>query len=80
MLKIVRVGTVGGDMMDVHLDNGNIIMVGLENMYRMPCLAALQEDGRIYYPHTDGCDVYWKDGPRLSLAKIMQILETTDVP
>ena len=76
MLKILRVGIVGDDMLDVQLDNGNILMLELASLMKRPGIAPLREDDRILYPRTDGERVYWRDGPSITLDEIMKMLES----
>lgn len=76
MLKIVRVDTLDGDMMDVELSNGNIIILDLQLLMEKPTFDSLREDKRYSYPKTDGSCVYWRDGPRLSLEEIFAVMKT----
>ncbi len=76
MLKILRVGIVGDDMLDVQLDNGNILMLELASLLKRPDIAPLREEDRILYPRTDGERVYWRDGPSITLDEIMKMLES----
>jgi hypothetical protein len=75
LLKILRVGIVGDDMLDVQLNNGNILMLELAPFFHCPSFAPLREDDRILYPKTDGDHVYWRDGPRLSVDQLMRMLQ-----
>ena len=77
MNKIVNVGNVGGDMLDIHLDNGNILMLETKWLLAMPDYAKLSEDDRILYPHTDGDAVYWRNGPRIILEDIFALMRAT---
>lgn len=74
MPTIIRVDTVGGDMLDIQLDNGNIILLAIERLLRMPRFAQLGEDDRVFYPHTDGQSLYWRDSPRLTVAELKQLV------
>jgi hypothetical protein len=73
--KIASVGSVGGDMLDIHLDNGNILMLETRWLLALPGYAELGEDDRILYPHTDGDSVYWRHGPRISLEEIFALMK-----
>ena len=77
VLEIVRVGVVGGDMMDVHLSNGNILMLGFEPLLGESEFAILSEDDRIFYPKTDGTCVFWRGGPRLTIEEIFSWMGRT---
>ncbi len=75
MPKIIRIGIVGDDMMDVHLDNGHILMVSLSALLALPEFSCLREDDRVLYPKTDGDCVFWRNGPSLSLHQMMNMVE-----
>lgn len=79
MLTILRVGIVGDDMMDVHLSNGNIVMLDLRKLCGEPAFASLLQDDRLLYPKTDGNSVYWREGPRLVIKEILQLMQKNDV-
>ncbi|MDL2272959.1 hypothetical protein LJC34_00145 [Oscillospiraceae bacterium OttesenSCG-928-G22] len=70
MPGILRVDTVGGDMLDVQMDNGNIVLLSLKLLLSDARFAELMEDDRVFYPHTDGICVFWKNGPRLTLEEL----------
>lgn len=74
MSKIKNVSSVGGDMLDIHLENGNILMLDTHWLLNLPDYAVLREDDRILYPHTDGSDIYWNGGPRISLEDIFALM------
>lgn len=76
MLKILRVGIVGDDMLDVQLNNGNILMLELAPLLSLPGFSPLKEDDRILYPKTDGDCVYWREGPKLLLNELIDMLES----
>lgn len=76
MPRILRTGIVGEDMMDVHLDNGHILMIDLSSLLIMPDFSHLREDDRILYPKTDGISVYWRDGPSLSVDKLFLLMQS----
>jgi len=78
MLKILRVGIVGDDMLDVQLSNGNIVMLELRPMLKQPRFAPLSEDDRILYPKTNGETVYWREGPTLTLDEITAMLRAVE--
>ncbi len=75
MLKIVGVGALGDNSIDVHLSNGTIILLCLTPYLREPRFAQLSEDDRILYPKTDGDYVFWQRGPRLSIEEIFRLAE-----
>lgn len=76
MPKILRVGIVGDDMLDVQLSNGNILMLELAPLLSLPNFSPLKEDDRILYPKTDGACVYWREGPKLLLNELINMLES----
>lgn len=71
-IKAVR---AEGGMIEVHLENGSILMLSCAPMLEQERFAALAEDDRIYYPHTDGESIFWRDGPKLSVKEILQLLK-----
>lgn len=73
MLQIVRVGALDDGSIDIELSNGNTLLLRLTPKLRDPAFAALLEDDRIRFPHTDGACVYWRDGPRLMLHELEQM-------
>lgn len=73
MLTIKRVEVFHDGYLEVELSNGNTLMLRLSSKLRDPAFAALLEDDRIYYPHTDGACVYWRDGPQLKLDELEQL-------
>lgn len=73
MLKIVGVGSLGDDTIDIHLDNGSNILLELAHKLKEPEFAILLEGDRLSCPKTDGARVYWRDGPSLSLDEIMEM-------
>ncbi len=77
MLKITRVGALDGNTIDVELDNGNILLVNLGLLAAEEGFGAMIKDNRILYPKTDGSSVYWRDGPRLTLADIFELIQRT---
>ena len=78
MLKILRVGIVGDDMLDVQLSNGNIVMLELVPLLSQPRFAPLTEDDRILYPKTDGETVFWRGGPRLTVDEVFALMRSGD--
>jgi hypothetical protein len=62
--RIVRVGAVARDSLDIDLSNGSILLLSVELILSLPGFGVLADDDRVYYPKTDGSSVYWQDGPR----------------
>lgn len=72
MLSIIRVGALDNEMLDIELSNGSLVLLNLLPLLeKNGDLAALQQDGRILTPLTDGRGVYWRNGPWLGLEEIM---------
>ncbi len=72
--KVIRVGAVSGDSLDIDFDNGSILLLSVRLILSLPGVDVLAEDDRIYYPKTDGRSIYWRDGPRpLSVAEILAL-------
>lgn len=79
MLKIVRVGAIDSDTIDIQFSNGNIVMIELAHIKGDPEFAPLWEDEQILHPKTDGDSIYWHDGTRLTLTKIMEFLQNNSI-
>lgn len=79
MLKIVRVGAIDSDTIDIQFSNGNIVMIELAHIKSDPEFTPLWEDEQILHPKTDGDSIYWQDGTRLTLAKIMEFLQNNTI-
>ncbi len=75
MLKIIGVGALGDNDIDVHLSNGSIILLCLTPYLREQRFLTLTKDDLILYPKTDGEYVYWTHGPRLSIEEIFRLAE-----
>jgi hypothetical protein len=70
-----RVEAAAKDSLDIHLTNGNIILLETKYILELPGFAQLAEDGRILYPKTDGKTIYWRDGPRpIGLDEILSLV------
>lgn len=74
MPEITRVDTVGGDMLDIQLDNENIVLLSIKRLLSDDRFAQLMEDDRIFYPKTDGKRIYWHDGPSISVENIIDMV------
>ncbi|MDL2237816.1 hypothetical protein LJC56_08325 [Christensenellaceae bacterium OttesenSCG-928-K19] len=75
MSNIVRVSALDDDTIDIELSNGNLILLDMKSLMATPEFAMLREDNRLLYPKTDGCSVFWKDGPRISLDEAIGLLK-----
>lgn len=64
----------GGDMLDIHLDNGNILLLDCALLLRQPGFEGLAEDGRVYFPQAAKNHIFWKDGPELTLTDIVRLM------
>ena len=73
MPEIISVHS-GGDMLDIHLDNGNILMLDCALLLRQPSFEELEEDDRVLYPHAKKDRIYWRDGPELTISQIMALM------
>lgn len=84
MSKIIYVATCAGPgvgilgtLMDIHFDNGQIILLSLKDKQDDPAFLRLYQNGELNRPNTDGDSVYWKDGPRLFFHEIMEMARRT---
>ena len=60
----------------IHLDNSQTLFFSLETKADDPQYIALLKDERFFGVMTDGESIYWRDGPRLSIGEIMEILSS----
>lgn len=67
MLKINRVDTVGGDMLELELSNGSIILLSLDTLLEDARFSGLEEDDLVFHPKTDGERVFWREGQSLTI-------------
>ncbi len=70
-------GGMFGTLLDIHFDNGQILLLSMKDMQEDPVFFRLYQNGELNRPKTDGCSVYWKDGPRLFLHEIMEMARRT---
>lgn len=79
--RIISVQTYDGDPNEiiVQLDNGSVILLELPPPLRgSPAPAGA---GRLSKPRTNGRQVYWQEGPSLTLEEILELLEDEkDIP
>ena len=76
-MKIVRVGALDNDMVDIQLDNGNIVLLNMELKRLDPAYAQLWQDDLVTRPRTDGTRVFWdnpQSGPSVTLEEILAML------
>jgi len=76
MLKIIRVGALDNNKLDIELSNGSLILFDLHLLLSEPEFAELLEDDRILYPKTDGNKIYWRGGPCVLLERLMKMVQT----
>jgi hypothetical protein len=62
-----------GTLLDVHFQNGQSLLLSLQTMRNDPVFLHLYQDGGLFFPKTDGNVVYWQDGPRLTIAEMMEL-------
>ena len=75
MLKIVRVGGLDDERVDIEFSNGSIVLLNMKTKMNEPYFSVLREDNLLCYPRTDGERVYWRCGPSLTVAEIFEILQ-----
>ena len=79
MLQITRVDIVDGQTLDIELSNGHLILFDTR---RLPetnhYYDSLRELDALPRPYTDGRNIFWQDGPRISLEDILLWLSVTD--
>ncbi len=75
MLRIVRVGALDGETLDIELNNGSLVLLNLSSLMQQdPAFSELRGQDRFLCPVTDGQCVHWRDGPRLGLDEIFRLL------
>ncbi|MDL2232428.1 hypothetical protein LJC63_02450 [Ruminococcaceae bacterium OttesenSCG-928-L11] len=73
-LRITRVDSIDDDALDIAFNNGNIILLQTALILALPGFENLAEDDRILYPRTDGLGIYWREGPRLGIPEIFDLM------
>lgn len=66
-------GGMFGILLDIHFDNGQIILLSLKEKQNDPAFIRLYQEGELNRPKTDGDSVYWKDGTRLFFHEIIEM-------
>ncbi|MEA4846518.1 MAG: hypothetical protein VB106_04705 [Clostridiaceae bacterium] len=75
MLQITRVDIVDGQTLDIELSNGHLILFDTRRLLEAdPAYDTLRDLEVLPRPSTDGGSVFWRDGPRLGLEEIMNLL------
>lgn len=79
MLEITRVDVVDGQTLDIELSNGHLILFDTRRLMEADhAYDALRNLEVLPRPGTDGSSVFWGGGPRISLDKIMELLNMPD--
>jgi Protein of unknown function (DUF2442). len=79
MMKIVRAAALDNHMLDIEFSSGSLVLLDLSAKMAEPDFFALETDGRLYHPKTDGSCIYWPNGPSISIAEIINILQGSDL-
>ena len=75
MPKIIRVDILDGQTLDIELSNGHLILFDTQRLPREDrSYDALRAMELLPRPETDGQSVYWGDGSRIELKKIMELV------
>ena len=75
MLQITRVDIVDGQTLDIELSNGHLILFDTRSLPKTNhSYDSLRELEILPRPNTDGRSIYWQDGPRIALDKILHWL------
>ena len=74
MRRIARVDTLDNQTLDIQFDSGHVLLLDLNALRGDPAIAELLDSGAWCRPRTDGTAVYWRDGPRLCVDKLMSEL------
>lgn len=72
MLHITRVDVVDSQTLDIELSNGHLILFDMRHIMETdPAYNYLRNLQVLPRPTTDGKSIFWSNGPRLNLSKIM---------
>ncbi|AET67883.1 Protein of unknown function (DUF2442) [Desulfosporosinus orientis DSM 765] len=75
MLRITRVDIVDDWTLDIELSNGHLILFDTRRLLETaPGYGILRKNEVLTRPRTDGQNIFWQDGPRLTLEEIMALL------
>lgn len=75
MAKIVRVGALDDDTLDIELSNGNVILLDMKHPSLNARLSRIRASDRLRFPKTDGNRVYWDEFEGISLAEIIAFIQ-----
>ena len=75
MLQITRVDIVDGQTLDIELNNGHLILFDTKRLTEAGhSYDSLRDLEVLPRPNTDGQCIFWQNGPRIALGKIMTML------
>lgn len=75
MLEIVRVDIVDGQTLDIELSNGHLILFDTRRLTSVDSTFIPVRNLEVLpRPGTDGQSIFWRDGPRLTLERILTLL------
>lgn len=79
MLQITRVDIVDGQTLDIELSNGHLILFDTRRLPNADhSYDSLRDMELLPRPNTDGQSIFWRDGARIRLEKIMALLICQD--
>ena len=80
MLQITRADIVDGQTLDIELSNGHLILLDTRRLPEADVRRAFLGNMEVLpRPSTDGWSIFWRDGPRLALQEILDMLRTEDI-
>lgn len=72
MLKITRVDILDGQTLDIELNNGHLILFDTQRLPKADhSYDSLRDLDVLPRPNTDGQNVIWRDGTRITLSDIL---------
>ncbi len=75
MLHITRVDILDGLTLDIQLSNGHLILFDTRSLPESDhTYDSLRDLEGLPRPSTDGQSIFWRDGPRIALADILEWL------
>ncbi len=73
MVGIQRVGSLDNHTIDIQFTNAHVILLDMDHLDG-PQYKHIMESGEWIRPKTDGQNIWWNGGPKLSIADLMHVL------
>ena len=66
-----------GTMLDIHFYNGQSLLLPLKSRQDDPAFLRLYQTGELFRPETNGNNICWKNGTKLTLEEVMDMVRGT---